>query len=106
MDDAAEIHAFIDASANDRRARHSDQPEKPKLKIIPTIEDVDPFDPDAFSLSQADMAPSDAAKRVLKTVPVRKPKKEEFFRVHPDPEFTSSIALLEHDGNSSWSIAP
>ena len=84
----------------------SDQPEKPKLKIIPTIEDVDPFDPDAFSLSQADMAPSEAAKRVLKTVPVRKPKKEEFFRIHRIRSSRPRSRCSSTTGNSFWSIAP
>jgi hypothetical protein len=34
---------------------------------------------------------------LLTTVPVRKPKRSEFFRVHPGKEYTVDTYLLEHE---------
>jgi hypothetical protein len=35
------------------------------------------------------------AKKILTTVPVRKPNKQDFVRVHPDPEFWEPFAVIE-----------
>ena len=47
-----------------------------------TVEDVDPFDPAALRISTNFEAVS--VKRVIVAVPVRKPKRQDFIRVHPD----------------------
>lgn len=53
---------------------------------------ADPFDPARFRVdSIADIE----VEKVLTTVPVRKPKRTEFFRVHPGPDFTHDMSLLE-----------
>jgi hypothetical protein len=54
----------------------------------------DPFDPESLrtgALGDVEVEP------VLMTVPVRSPKRNEFFRVHPDPNYTVDAVLLERD---------
>ncbi len=64
-------------------------------KVLPTIEDVDPFDKSAVSLSPGDRAASVAVKELVE-VPVRRPSQEAFFRVHADDNYTTDIAILEN----------
>jgi len=42
-----------------------------------------------------DFAAAIGVKKALLTVPVRKPTRQEFVRVHPDPAFRTQIALIE-----------
>jgi hypothetical protein len=64
------------------------------------------FDYEKFRIgSIADVA----VEKVLTMVPVRKPNRREFFRVHPDPAFTMDTLLLERDDGmdrESYLIAP
>jgi len=53
----------------------------------------DPFDLD--SLRSAPLQDLDL-ERVLTTVPVRRPGRTEFFRVHPDPAYVLDTHILEH----------
>jgi hypothetical protein len=54
---------------------------------------INPLDPAALRLTQ-DFA-AFGVKKALMTVPVRKPNKQEFIRVHPAEEFRLQTALLE-----------
>ena len=55
-------------------------PQSPNGEVSPEAP-TDPFDPVALSINAlADIE----VEKVLTTVPVRKPKRTEFFRVHPD----------------------
>jgi hypothetical protein len=54
----------------------------------------DPFDPASLRLSQ-DLDASMGVQEILLTVPVRKPSKSGFFRVHPSPHYTLPTILLE-----------
>jgi hypothetical protein len=56
----------------------------------------DPFDLDA--LRSAPLQDLDV-ERDLTTVPVRRPSRTEFFRVHPDPEFQVDAFLLEWESD-------
>src|SRR3989442_13474924 len=51
-------------------------------------------DPSRLRLSQ-DFAAAIGVKKALLTVPVRKPTRQEFVRVHPDPAYRMQIALIE-----------
>jgi hypothetical protein len=53
----------------------------------------DPFDPAALRLDQSFESPS--VKRLLTTVPVRKPFRQHFVRVHPAKEYRGNFALIE-----------
>lgn len=57
---------------------------------------LDPFSPDALRVSG--VADVDI-EQVLTTVPVRKPKRTEFFRVNPDPNYALDTYLLERDAD-------
>ncbi len=54
----------------------------------------DPFDPAHLRLSQ-NFIKNWAVKKHFTVIPVRKPGKQEFIRVQPDPEFALQTALLE-----------
>jgi hypothetical protein len=57
-----------------------------------TPEVFDPFDPETLrQTSLADIA----VERVMLSVPVKRPGKQEFFRVHPDLAYTLDAYLLE-----------
>ena len=57
-------------------------------------EPVDPFDPAALRISgDAEIS----TERVLTAVPVRKPKRDEFFRVHTGEDFTMDALVVERD---------
>ena len=60
----------------------------------PAASSPDPFDPDRLRLSQ-DFAANLGVKKVLTTVPVRKPSKEWWIQVHPDPAYHIQTAVLE-----------
>jgi hypothetical protein len=70
--------------------------EKIEPAVAPApINNADPFgNLDALRLSQSfvEMA---GAKPLLLTVPVRKPHKQEYVRVHPDPAFRMDCAIIE-----------
>ena len=65
-------------------------------KLVETVEPVlgttpdtppDPFNPDNLRLSQS-FAETVGVKKLLTTVPVRKPSPQDFVRVHPDPNIS------------------
>jgi|SoiMetStandDraft_5_1073268.scaffolds.fasta_scaffold01451_6 hypothetical protein len=58
------------------------------------VETLDPFSPKNLRLSQAYLE-STPAKKLLTTVPVRKPGQQDFLRVHHDPSFCESFAMIE-----------
>jgi hypothetical protein len=55
--------------------------------------------PDPFDLSNlrlaSNFAETSGVKKLLRTVPVRKPHKQEFIRVHPDPNYRENFAMIE-----------
>jgi hypothetical protein len=54
----------------------------------------DPFDPAALRLDQ-DFAATNGVKKLLNRVPVRKPNRQDFVRVHPDPDRRLDTTILE-----------
>jgi hypothetical protein len=66
----------------------------------------DPFDPVSLRLSQ-DFSASVGVKKALLTVPVRKPDKSWFVRVHPDPAFRLQTAVIElKEDREVYLVAP
>ena len=64
------------------------------------------FDLSALRLSQ-NFADTVGVKKALLTVPVRKPSRQEFVRVHPDPEYRLSTAVLElKDERETYLVDP
>jgi len=52
-----------------------------------------PFDPAALRLDQS-FADTVGVKKLLTTVPVRKPNRQDFVRVHPDPKYRLTPAAI------------
>jgi hypothetical protein len=77
--------------------------EDKKLRLV---EPPDPFDPDSLRLDQAFGAGA-AVKKLLTTVPVRKPNSQDFVRVHPDPAYRITTALIElRDDREMYLVLP
>ena len=53
----------------------------------------DPFDPASLRLDQS-FADTAGVKKLLTTVPVRKPNRQDFVRVHPDPQYRLTPAAI------------
>lgn len=61
---------------------------------VENIESINPFDPSNLRLSQ-NFAESTGVKKLMTTIPVRKPSKQDFVRVHPDSAFRLETFILE-----------
>jgi hypothetical protein len=57
----------------------------------------DPFDPVNLRLGQS-FTETTPVKKLLRTVPVRKPSAQDFVRVHPAPEFRDNFPIVELRG--------
>jgi hypothetical protein len=72
---------------------------KPSIQIVdsePATETSppDPFAPENLRLSQA-FTETVGVKKLLTTVPVRKPSPQDFVRVHPGPEYRDNFPIIE-----------
>ena len=65
----------------------------------PAPSTVDPFDPATLRLSQ-DFGTMVAGEKALLTVPVRKPSKEWWVRVHPDHRVDTAVIELKEDSDT------
>jgi hypothetical protein len=70
----------------------ADDPTRPKL--VEAAESDDPFDLAKLRVSQ-DFLETTNVKKLLSTVPVRKPGAQDFVRVHANPRYRMPAALLE-----------
>jgi len=62
--------------------------------VPPLEEGPDPFDPESLRLPQ-DFTAALGVKKALLTIPVRRPAKEWFIRVHPDSAYHLHTAVIE-----------
>jgi hypothetical protein len=60
----------------------------------PVAPATDPFDPEKLRLSQ-NFAEAVGVKRLLTTIPVRKPAPQDFVRVNSDPAYRLNVGLIE-----------
>lgn len=67
---------------------------EPVADSAPASTAPDPFAPENLRLSQS-FAETVAVKKILTTVPVRKPAAQDFVRVHPDPDFRHNFPIIE-----------
>ena len=78
---------------------------KPSLQAVPesdggtqdaavTTPQLDPFDPANLRLSQS-FTETAGVKKLLTTVPVRKPSPQDFVRVHPSSEYRENFPIIE-----------
>ena len=67
---------------------------------------ANPFDLTKFRLKQ-DFIETGGAKKVLLTLPVRKPNPQSFVRVRPEPEFRATWAIIElKDDRERYLVMP
>jgi hypothetical protein len=72
----------------------------------PAKDAADPFDPANLRLSQNFLGMG-GVKKHLTAVPVRKPTREEFVRVHPAAEYTLDTLILElKDSRECFAVSP
>jgi hypothetical protein len=67
--------------------------DRPKLQPLDGIAS-DPFDLTNLRLDQS-FVESAGVKKLLTTVPVRKPNPQDYVRVHPSPEYRAALAIIE-----------
>lgn len=72
---------------------------KPTLQAVnpeaaDTNPSLDPFAPENLRLSQS-FTETVGVKKLLTTVPVRKPGPQDFVRVHPSPEYRENFPIIE-----------
>src|SRR3954471_116950 len=68
--------------------------------------EADPFDLASLRLSQ-DFASAVGVKRLITTIPVRKPSREWFVRTHPDPSRRLQTAVLElKEDRETYLVSP
>jgi hypothetical protein len=78
--------------------------ERPTVTAAPA--GPDPFDPAALRLSP-DLGASLGVKKALLSVPVRKPDKSWFVRVHPDEHYRLQTAVIElKEDRETYLVAP
>jgi hypothetical protein len=67
---------------------------------------TDPFDPNALRLDQS-FADGPAVKKLLTTIPVRKPSAQDFVRVHPNAEYRLDTAVISlKNERETYLVAP
>ena len=68
--------------------------DKPELKLIEAAASDDPYDLSRLRVNPEALETSNV-KKLLLTVPVRKPLAQDFFRVRPEPEYRAILAFIE-----------
>ena len=113
-DDKSDKFKTNDHSSNAKDGHHNiENKEKEMKKVNCDTSTESPSSPEAkgndfskFRLSQ-DFASQIGVKKVLTNVPVRKPSKQEFVRVHPDEAWRMETALIEiKDEREVYLVAP
>jgi hypothetical protein len=82
------------------------KPQLTEQSLEHTPEQVDPFDLTRLRLDQS-FAEMVAVRKLLTTVPVGKPGKQDFVRVHPGPEYRLDAALIVlKDDRETYLVPP
>jgi hypothetical protein len=98
-------HSVSTPGAGEKSTSAVELPVLPATTLTPAAPQVeaapDPFDPALLRLSQ-DMLAAAGVKKMLTTVPVRKPSKEWYVRCHPDPAYRleTFVVELKEDGET------
>jgi len=82
--------------------------DKPKLSVVDgtTAEVPNPFDIAKLRLNPSFVETAGVKKRVM-TVPVKKPSKQDFIRVRPEPEFRENFAMIDlKDDREDYLVVP
>jgi hypothetical protein len=67
---------------------------------------TDPYDLSNLRLDQS-FVESAGVKKLLTSIPVRKPNSQDFIRVHPDPQYRAPLGIIElRDDRETYLVAP
>ena len=69
--------------------------ERPDLKLIDAAASDDPYDLEQLRIDPSRCGGRQRSSKLLLTVPVRKPNKQDFVRVHPGPQYRETQAFIE-----------
>jgi hypothetical protein len=76
------------------------------VRPLRPVEPLDPFDPAALRLDQS-FTETAGVKKLLTTIPVRKPNPQDFVRVHPDEAYRLPAAVIEFkEDRESYLVQP
>jgi hypothetical protein len=76
-----------------------------KTKHLHLVE-ADPFDPAALRLDQS-FTEGASVKKLLTTIPVRRPSAQDFFRVHPDETYRLDVPVIAlKEDRETYLVAP
>ena len=83
-----------------------------KPRLVPPGDQPDeqaepnPFDPERLRIN-LDFAEGVGVKKAIITIPVRKPNGQDYIRVHPNPAFRLTVALIElKDDRETYLVLP
>jgi hypothetical protein len=85
--------------------------EKPRLQAVdtqvePTVTPPDPFDIASLRLNPSFLETA-GVKKLLTTVPARKPNPQDFIRVHPSPAYRENFAVIDlKDDREDFLVVP
>jgi hypothetical protein len=68
--------------------------DKPDLKLIEAAASDDPYDLARLRITP-EMLETTTVKKLLTTVPMRKPNDQDFCRVHPSPQYRETLAFID-----------
>ncbi len=68
--------------------------DKPEFRLIEAAASDDPYDLSQLRVTP-EMLEATNVKKLLTTVPVRKPLAQDFVRIRPEPQYRETLALLE-----------
>jgi hypothetical protein len=67
---------------------------------------LNPFDPERLRIG-LNFTEGVGVKKIINTVPVRKPNKQDFIRVHPDEAFRLAVAVIDlRDDRETYLVLP
>jgi hypothetical protein len=92
--DAADMTTVPDVQANGRAASNGRAEGHAEAMALRAESEADPYDLESLRLPQ-DFASAVGVKRLITTVPVRKPAKEWFVRTHGDPAYRLQTGVVE-----------
>jgi hypothetical protein len=82
------------ASRQTRQRKEKSMTDKPDLKLIEAAASDDPYDLARLRINP-EMLETTSVKKLLTTVPMRKPGNQDFVRVHPSPQYRETFAFIE-----------
>jgi hypothetical protein len=104
--DGSDVSMAPDVQANGQAASNGQAEGHAEAVADRANPEADPFELASLRLSQ-DFASAVGVKRLITTIPVRKPSREWFVRTHPDPAYRLQTAVLElKEDRETYLVSP